>query len=64
MKAEVIKIDVPAGKGIEIPAYRVDIEEYQVIGYHESTTRKECKGACSWVVDYLNLKKLKTQKGE
>ena len=24
----------------------------------------ECTGACSWVVDYLNLKKLKAQKGE
>jgi len=24
----------------------------------------ECTGACNWVVDYLNLKKLKAQKGE
>jgi hypothetical protein len=24
----------------------------------------ECKGACSWVVDYPKLKELKTQKGE
>lgn len=24
----------------------------------------ECTGACGWVVDYLNLKKLKAQKGE
>jgi len=24
----------------------------------------KCTGACSWVVDYLNLKKLKAQKGE
>lgn len=24
----------------------------------------ECKGACSWVVDYPRLKELKTQKGE
>lgn len=40
MKAEVIKIDVPVGQGTAIPAYRVDIEDYQVIGYHESTTRK------------------------
>ena len=24
----------------------------------------ECKGACSWVVDYSKLKELKTQKGE
>ena len=24
----------------------------------------ECTGACSWVVDYLKLKKLKSQKGE
>ena len=23
-----------------------------------------CDGACSWVVDYLKLKKLKAQKGE
>lgn len=40
MKAKVIKISVPTGTGTTIPAYRVDIEEYQVIGYHESTTRK------------------------
>lgn len=24
----------------------------------------ECKGACSWVADYLRLKELKAQKGE
>lgn len=24
----------------------------------------ECTGACGWVVDYLNLKKLKARKGE
>ena len=24
----------------------------------------ECNGACGWVVDYLNLKELKAQKGE
>ena len=24
----------------------------------------ECKGACSWVVDHLKLKELKSQKGE
>ena len=24
----------------------------------------ECKGACSWVVDYLKLKELKAQKGK
>ena len=24
----------------------------------------ECKGACSWVVDYPKLKELKSQKGE
>ena len=40
MKAEVIKIDVPVEAGIAIPAFRVEIEDYQVIGYHESTTRK------------------------
>ena len=40
MKAEVIKIAVPVGKDITTSAYRVDIEDYQVIGYHESTTRK------------------------
>lgn len=40
MKAEVIKIDVPVGTDTAIPAYRVDIEDYQVIGYHESITRK------------------------
>lgn len=40
MKAKVIKIEVPVGKDTAIPAYRVDIEDYQVIGYHESTTRK------------------------
>ena len=40
MKAEVIKIDVPVPTGIVIPAYRVDIEVYQVIGYHEATIRK------------------------
>ena len=32
MKAEVIKIDVPVGTDTAIPAYRVDIEDYQVIG--------------------------------
>lgn len=40
MKAEVIKIDVPVGTGVAIPAYRVDIEDYHVIGWRESTTRK------------------------
>lgn len=40
MKAEVIKIAVPIGTDIAMTAYRVDIEDYQVIGYHESTTRK------------------------
>lgn len=40
MRAEVIKIDVPVETGIAIPAYRVDIEDYKVIDYHESTTRK------------------------
>lgn len=33
MKAKVIKIDVPVGKDTAIPAYRVDIEDYQVIDY-------------------------------
>lgn len=40
MKAEVTKIDVPTGTGTAIPVYRVDIEDYHIIGYHESTTRK------------------------
>lgn len=40
MKAKIIEIAVPVGQGIAMTVYRVDIEDYQVIGYHESTTRK------------------------
>ena len=60
MKAEVIKIDVPVGTGIAIPAYRVDIEDYQVIGYHESTTRKatynvyEQEAVANYVANAIN----------
>jgi hypothetical protein len=60
MKAEVIKIDVPVGPDTAIPAYRVDIEDYQVIGYHESTTRKatynvyENEAVANYVANAIN----------
>lgn len=60
MKAEVTKIDVPVGIGIAIPAYRVDIEDYQVVGYHESTTRKatynvyEQEAVANYVANAIN----------
>ena len=40
MKAEVIKIAVPVGTDTAIAVYRVDVEDHQVIGYHESITWK------------------------
>ncbi len=61
MKAEVIKIDVPIETGIAIPAYRVDIEDYQGIGYHESTTRKatynvyEHEAVANYVANAINM---------
>lgn len=60
MKAEVIKIDVHVGTGIAMPVYRVDIEDYQVIGYHESTTRKatynvyDNKAVANYVANAIN----------
>ena len=60
MKAEVIKIDVAVGMVIEIPSYRVDIEDYQVIGYHESTIRKatynvyEHEAVANYVANAIN----------
>lgn len=60
MKAEVIKIDVPVGRGIAMPVYRVDIEECQVIGYHEMTTRKatynvyDNKAVANYVANAIN----------
>lgn len=60
MKAEVIKIDVPVGTGIAIPAFRVDIEDYQVIGYHESVTSKatynvyENEAVANYVANAIN----------
>lgn len=60
MKAEVIKIAVPIGTDTAIPAYRVDIEDYRVIGYHESTTRKatynvyENEAVANYVANAIN----------
>ena len=60
MKAEVIKISVPIGTGMAMLAYRVDIEDYQVIGYHESTTRKatynvyEQEAVANYVANAIN----------
>lgn len=60
MKAEVIKIDVPVGTDTAIPAYRVDIEDYQVVGYHESTIRKatynvyEHEAVANYVANAIN----------
>ena len=60
MTAEVIKIAVSAGTDTAIPAYRVDVEDYQVIGYHESTTRKttynvyENEAVANYVANAIN----------
>lgn len=60
MKAKVIRIDVPVIADIFIPAYRVDIKVYQIIGYHEATIRKttynvyENKAIANYVANAIN----------
>ena len=60
MKSEVTKIAVPVGQDTAITVYRVDIENYQVIGYHESTKRKatynvyENEAVANYVANAIN----------
>lgn len=60
MKAEVIKTAVSVGQDTAITIYRVDIEDYQVIGYHESTTKKatynvyENEAVANYVANAIN----------
>ena len=54
---EVKKVDLEKERMSECPYRQVGCAMY------EGKTL-ECKGACSWVVDYPKLKELKVQKGE
>lgn len=52
-------------KGVDLAKERIEECPYRQIGctmYKDKIL--ECNGACGWVVDYLNLKELKAQKGE
>ena len=54
---EVEEVDLEKERMSECPYRQVGCAMY------EGKTL-ECKGACSWVVDYPKLKELKVQKGE
>ena len=65
MTAEVIKVEVPIGNGLAMSAYRVELDQWQVLDYHETVTRKATYGVyeheaiANYVADEINHGRLK-----
>ena len=62
LKGKVNSLEV---KEVDLDKERMSECPYRKVGctmYEDKVL--ECKGACSWVVDYPKLKELKAQKGE
>lgn len=64
MRAWVIPITIPNGKGSSITIYRVDYENYQITGFHESLTTTgtfgfyENKAVADYIADEIIIGKL------